>query len=130
MGAGSGPLSTFNGLRPSPSKGGFMSQLNGTILTRYTNERTKETTIFLPLPVSEWRLAGDGNCGCDVCKSDEGRTLAFWDTLTISAKPPKKGHNDYASVCHHPGLHSEYKRLEATQESYRARLEYIAAHLA
>jgi hypothetical protein len=83
--------------------------MNGIILTRYKD------TIFIPLPVSEWRLAGDGNCGCDVCKSDKGTTLAFWDTLTVSTKPPKRGYNDFASVCHHPGLHSVYKRLEATQ---------------
>jgi hypothetical protein len=89
--------------------------MNGTMLTRYKD------TIFVPLPISEWRIA-TGQCCCDVCKADGGRTASFWDTLVIAAKEPKRGYNDYASVCHHPGLHSQAKRIAAT-------LEYIAAHL-
>ena len=95
--------------------------MNGTSITRYTSPRTNETTIFVPLPIGEWRIAGDGNCGCDVCKSDNGATLAFWDTLVIDSKPPKKGHNDFASTCHHPSLHSRKTRMDAT-DAYRAKL--------
>jgi hypothetical protein len=92
--------------------------MNGTLITRYTSTTTKETSIFIPLPISEWRIAcSDGKCGCDVCKADGDETLAFWDTLVVSAKPPKKG-NDYASVCHYPSLHSQQTRIEAIK-AYR-----------
>jgi hypothetical protein len=72
--------------------------LVGTELTRYKD------TIFLPLPRSQWRPC-TGGCCCEYCSADPKKSEpAFWDTLVISAKPPKKGQNDYASDCHHPAL--------------------------
>ena len=87
-------------------------------LTRYTNPKTKETTIFVPLPPSQWRVP-DGGCVCDVCKRDG--TIGFWDTLVIGAKYPKPGMNDFASTCHYPELHPIHIREQKSAE-YRATL--------
>lgn len=92
--------------------------MNGTKITRYTS-RDGSKAIFIPLPVSEWRVScSDGFCGCDVCKKDGDLTLAFWDTLVVSPDAPKKGENDYASVCHYPELHSQATRIQATEAYY------------
>ena len=92
-----------------------MSQLNGTFVTRYTGTNGSKT-IFVPLPKEQWRIAlMDGKCGCNVCKGDNGQTLAFWDTLVVSAEPIE-GQPDLATVCHYPELHPQSVRIAKTAE--------------
>ena len=98
-----------------------MSQLNGTFVTRYTGTNGSKT-IFVPLPKEQWRIAlMDGKCGCNVCKGDNGQTLAFWDTLVVSAEPIE-GQPDLATVCHYPELHAQFVRITKTEE-YRESLK-------
>ena len=75
-------------------------RLNGISVTRYKGKMSGEETIFIPLPVELWRSC-DG-CECALCKSDGGP--GYWDTLAVSAKAPKRGH-DFTYTVHYPELH-------------------------
>lgn len=75
-------------------------------------------TIFISLPIDQWRPAMDGTCLCPVCEKDRELghdIIAFWDTLAVSAKQPRKGVNDYAWAVHMPGRYCWETRQEATQ---------------
>jgi hypothetical protein len=65
-------------------------------LTRYKD------TIFVPLPRALWQPI-NGSCCCDWCKAHPECEPAY-DTMVIGAKAPKRGYNDYTSLCHYPEI--------------------------
>jgi hypothetical protein len=98
------------------NESGFRLAMNGQPIARVKD------AIFVSLPVDAWQVVcQDGKCGCDICKEDGGETLAFWDTLVVSAKPPKGHGHDYASVCHFPERYTKQARIDATRR-YRESL--------
>ncbi len=68
--------------------------------------------IFIPLPRSLWRDAG--NCDCPVCHGKR----AFWDTLGVPVEP-LPNIPDTTWTVHHPALHipAEYAAARAEFEA-------------
>jgi len=74
------------------------------LLNSYKIKRSADgSTIWISLPRDEWREI-EGGCACEYC-SDNGKSQssAYWDTLSISAKAPAKGH-DYPYQVHYPEM--------------------------
>jgi hypothetical protein len=73
-------------------------------------------TILIPLPVGQWRIAGDGSCDCPICKKDG--TTCYWDTLAVSAIFSPTGNADLTWTVHAPELHSvEMRRIASSVHS-------------
>lgn len=78
-----------------------MDTLNGARVVRSEDG----STIYIALPRHMWRDAGD--CCCRYCSSEYAVAgMAYWDTLAVSALPPRNSDRiDSAWTVHMPEIH-------------------------
>ena len=86
-------------------------------------ERYKDT-IFIPLPPELWRTTGN-ECCCAWCKAHP-ELPSMWDTMVVSAKPPKKGATDFTSMCHYPELANPLGRAYENAGSLMSQPETVS----
>lgn len=77
---------------------------------QYIPVTRKGTAIFIPLP-HELQRPIEGGCACVYCTEDHSKpSVAYWDTLAVSAKPGKS--TDSTWTVHAPELHGATRKRE------------------
>ncbi len=73
-----------------------------TVTRRSRSPGLDDSTIFIALPPSAWRVSFPDSPGCS-CGKCNG--VAYWDTLAVGATP-RKGQADVTWTVHYPELHA------------------------
>lgn len=68
----------------------------------------RDNSIFIPLPPAVRRDI-PGGCDCTWCKAHP-EFVPQWDTLSIAAKAPRNGRDEYTTTVHFPAACEDHKK--------------------